>query len=300
MSEAPTQPLVSVVIASYEAHETVERCLEALSRQSFADFEAIIVDSSPDTPTAEIVRRRFPDVVLDAVAERLGPHAARNRGAARASGRILVFTDPDCFARPDWLGRLVAAHAAGLAIVGGAVAAAEAGWFDRGVHWCKFGPWVPGGAPGPRPVLPTANVAWSRSAWEAVGPFRLEGWSGDADLCFRARAAGYELHFEPAAVVAHRHLTRPGAFWHERVERGWAFARLRLRTEHWSRGRAALHAVLSPLVPLLLLVRSLRRASVTGHARDGVLTVPVQLFGFTAWGLGEARAQFSAALGASG
>ena len=76
--------------------------------------------------------------------------------------------------------------------------------FDRGVHLTKFSPWIAGAAPGPRADLATANLLWSRSAWERLGRFRPVR-RGDTELCWRARERGVELRFEPAAVVDHEH-----------------------------------------------------------------------------------------------
>jgi len=285
-------PRLSVVIPSYRAEHTIEACLEGLSRQSFTDFEAILVDSSPDRRTIDVVRRRFPHVVVDAADRRLRPHAARNRGAKRARGEMIVFTDADCSARRDWLERLVSAQEQGLEIVGGGIEPAGGTWFERGVHWCKFGPWVAGGPPGLRPVLPTANVCWSASAWERVGPFRLEGWSGDAELSWRARGAGYRLNFLPEAIVKHRHLTNLSAFSSERLERGRAFASLRARVGGWSRGRVLAHVLATPLVPFVLLARRIRRARETGRLLEGLATAPVQFLGYSAWAVGQFSAHW--------
>ena len=64
-----------------------------------------MVESSGDA-TAEIVRRRFPDVVLICSETRLSAGGARNRGAAAAGGPLVFFTDQDCIVPVDWIDRL--------------------------------------------------------------------------------------------------------------------------------------------------------------------------------------------------
>jgi hypothetical protein len=159
------------------------------------------------------------------------------------------------------------------------------------VHWAKFGLWTAGGAAGVRPSLPTANLAMTRGAWERVGPFRLLGWSSDTELCWRAGAAGIPLHFEPGAVVHHQHIQPLVAQLRERVERGEAFAALRLRVERWSPARLALTAAAWPLVPVALVTRRLRQAGRNGRLSEALSTLPVQALADIAWAAGEARAQ---------
>lgn len=272
---------VSVVMPSFNSERTIEASLAALARQTFRDFETLVVDSSPGDEVEHLVRSRFPDVGVERARRRLHPHEARNRGAERAQGELIVFTDSDCAPHPEWLDRLVSAHEAGAQIVGGAIEPAGGARRTRGMHRCKFGAWESRTGPGERHMLPTANLLLARSAWEDVGPFRLLGWSGDTELCWRARAAGYALTFEPSAVVEHQQDPGIAAFCRERVARGRAFAELRASAEGWSRARAAVALARAPAVPLVLI------------ARDRPTAPAVQLAGYTAWALGEARAHLA-------
>ena len=123
-----------------------------------------------------------------------------------------------------------------------------------------------------------------RRVWEGVGPFRLLGWSGDTELCWRAREAGHRLAFDPTAVVEHHHDPGLRGFWQERLARGAAFAAMRARAEDWSRPRGLAALAATPLVPLLLVARS--RPLAPG-------TLPVELVGYSAWALGEARSHLA-------
>ncbi len=203
---------VSVVIPCFRAERTIERALGALERQTFRDFETVVVDSGPHATTGQLVGDRFPGVRYERSPLRLEPHAARNRGAELARGELIVFTDADCAAHPDWLAQLVSANRQGHRIVGGAIEAAGHGRRALGIHLCKFGAWVPGGSPGTRTTLPTANLMLDRAAWQDIGPFERVAWSGDTELCWRARRAGYTLAFEPAAIVTHAQSQDLGGF----------------------------------------------------------------------------------------
>jgi GT2 family glycosyltransferase len=285
-----SSPLVSVVIPAFRSCEMIGSCLIGLRSQNFRDFEAIVVDSSPDCRTSELVAEAFPWVQLFRSTTRLLPHAARNQGFRSARGRFLVSLDPDCQPSADWLERLVKSLLDGHVVVGGAIECAERDWLTRGVHICKFSWLLAGGPAGPRGFLATANQAWTRDTWTANGPFSEPRWSADTELDWRIRQAGHELFFDPGAVVFHTHRTTMGRFWRERLSRGEDFARVRADFGHWSRARVTMYLAAMPLEPAVMLVRTLRHATRAGRLAEGIITSPVWLTGHLVWAVGEARA----------
>jgi cellulose synthase/poly-beta-1,6-N-acetylglucosamine synthase-like glycosyltransferase len=285
-------PRVSVVIPAYHSDATIGACLDGLRAQSFQDFEAIVVNSSDETRTGAIAAAHPLAVVFEQSPTRLLPHAARNRGAARARGRILVFTDPDCRPRPDWLERLVAAHDAGHAVVAGAMGLASERWLERGIHLCKFSWALATSAARPCALVPTANALYGRAAWEAAGPFDDGIFCADALLGWRAARHGFAPWFEPRAVVEHRHPDTLASLWRQRLARGEEFGRVRMALEGWTRARAALHLAATPLRALVVLARAGRDAARGGWLGRFVATLPVQVVGQGGWCLGEARAQW--------
>src|SRR6185312_8994637 len=99
-------PAVSVIIPSYESQATARATLVSLRNQTFRDFETVLIDSGPSEHVARIAAE-FPEVIYHRSKRQLLPHAARNLGTDLARGDILVFTDPDIVAAPDWLEKLV-------------------------------------------------------------------------------------------------------------------------------------------------------------------------------------------------
>ena len=128
-----------------------------------------------------------------------------------------------------------------------------------------------------------------------VGPFSTEAWCGDTEVSWRTRDAGIELRFEPGAVVTHTHEVGLRAALRERRARGEDFARMRIAVQRWSRARAGAHLLLAPVVPALMLARSLGYARRSKRLGRGIWSAPVQLAGYVAWSLGEAR-EFARAL----
>lgn len=109
-----TTPLVSVIIPAYNAEAFVGRTLASLRAQTFADFEAIVVDDGSKDATAEIVQGvadADPRIRLIRQAN-AGVAAARNRALAEARGLYVANLDSDDLWRPQFLERTVAALAA--------------------------------------------------------------------------------------------------------------------------------------------------------------------------------------------
>jgi len=93
----------SLVLATVERTKEVKRFLEHLDRQTYRDFELIVVDQNPDdrlVPILEAYKKRFP--ILHLRSER-GLSRARNVGLKHISGDIVAFPDDDCWYPPDLL-----------------------------------------------------------------------------------------------------------------------------------------------------------------------------------------------------
>jgi glycosyltransferase involved in cell wall biosynthesis len=284
---------VSVIIPAWNSHETIGACLESLSRQTFRDFEVIVVDSSQNSETAEVVKR-FPEVRLERSPMRLLPHPARNLGVRLAQGSILVFSDPDCVMLPDWLQHLVAAADAGHALVGGSIGSVSTGWFSGGVHLCKFAWWLPGGPRANRPEFATANVSYSRGTFERFGPFP-EVWCGDSMLSRRVVASGIQPLFEPHAKVLHDHRTGWRGFLRERFARGYDYGRVRPQTKNWPRSRLLAYALGWPVICCVMLFRAARYAHESGQLGSFAWCFPVIASGNAVWAWGESRAHWNSA-----
>jgi len=97
-----TPPTFSVVIPTYNRKRHLLRALDALTKQSFPDFEVVVVDQSE--PPLEIpphYRRKL--AIRYVYSQERGPALARNKGIREAIGTVVAFTDDDCIPQPDWL-----------------------------------------------------------------------------------------------------------------------------------------------------------------------------------------------------
>jgi GT2 family glycosyltransferase len=224
--EPPAFPLnASVIVCTRNGCERIGTCLEAIARLAGGPYQAIVVDDGSGDGTADFVAEHFPWVKLLRL-EPCGLSAARNAGAAVASGEILAFTDDDCAPDQEWLVRLGRVFAAGsFAAAGGPnLPPLPQDWLEAVI--CA--------APGaPSHVmlddveaehLPGCNLAVTKSAFEAIGGFdpRFHTAGDDVDFCWRLRAAGYRLGFAPGAFVWHWRRASVRAFLRQQLGYGAA------------------------------------------------------------------------------
>jgi GT2 family glycosyltransferase len=206
-----------VVIVAYNAGEHLQRCVDALERQSLADFEAIVWDNDSSDNAVQRLKAG-PRVRVEGCGENLGFAVANNRAAALSNAPYIVTLNADAFPEPDWLERLIGAArtfdvdcVASLQLsdrdpgildgAGDCMSIAGIGW--RGGY---------GHARATAPIEPVevfaacaAAALYRREAFEALGGFeeRFFCYCEDVDLGFRLRLAGGRCVLEPRAVVRH-------------------------------------------------------------------------------------------------
>jgi glycosyltransferase involved in cell wall biosynthesis len=100
---------VSVVIPTYNRKDSLLRTLDSLSKQTYPSdrYEIIIVDDGSTDGTEKLMGISWPFRVRYYRQENAGATAARNAGARRSLGQILVFMDDDIAATPRMLESLI-------------------------------------------------------------------------------------------------------------------------------------------------------------------------------------------------
>lgn len=222
MTATTHTPSCTVVICTRDRAELLDRCLDAVARLEYAQFNVLVVDNAPTTTdTRDVAKRWSVDYVLEPIP---GLSRARNRGARSASVEIVAYLDDDSVPRRDWLTHLVAEFddrrtmaAAGRILPIGADATAEllsrwTGSLDRGIarravtvaHPLWFELVNFGG------IGAGCNMAVRREAFEVWPGFdeRLGRGAviecGEDDFAFFALVElGYQVVYAPGAVVHH-------------------------------------------------------------------------------------------------
>lgn len=204
--------LISVVVPTCGRMDLLDRCLDALARQTLpgAAFEVIVVDDEPSHNTLHLVAgwrartlERGPRLVYLPNSNAHGPAAARNLGWRSARAPIIAFTDENTVPSPTWLAQGLAAFGDEVDVLCGRLDA-------------------------PLPAHPTEAQCAARQA--AVDAFcaancfcrrkLLESLDGfderfeqaghcDADLHFRLLARGARIVRAPEALVVQPVLPAP-------------------------------------------------------------------------------------------
>lgn len=108
------QPMISIIIPAHNEEGCLPETLRALARQDYPKYETIVVTNGCTDRTAEVVRGKC-DQLFELEERGLGP--ARNLGAEKARGELLLFLDADTLLEPhalSWIAqKFTRRHAAG-------------------------------------------------------------------------------------------------------------------------------------------------------------------------------------------
>ena len=105
------QPFFSVIILFWKGSQYIQKCLNALDRQTFRDFEIILIDNASPEPLPQDLLTSCPDLNIRFFKQNtnLGFAAGNNYGSSLATGQFLALLNSDAFPKPDWLKNVNAA-----------------------------------------------------------------------------------------------------------------------------------------------------------------------------------------------
>ena len=89
------EPYFSVIIPAYNAENFIERAIESVQKQSFSNWELIIVENGSTDHTTEICSRYIKDNKVFLTHSERGVSRARNKGMSLVRGKWVVFLDAD-------------------------------------------------------------------------------------------------------------------------------------------------------------------------------------------------------------
>src|SRR3989344_3252213 len=94
---------LSIIIPVYNEELCIENCLKSLDKQTYNNREIMVIDDGSTDKTLEILKKYQ---VLILHQKHKGPGSARNLGASKAKGEILVFVDADMTFEKNFLDEL--------------------------------------------------------------------------------------------------------------------------------------------------------------------------------------------------
>ncbi|WP_104546169.1 glycosyltransferase family 2 protein [Chroococcidiopsis sp. TS-821] len=218
---------ISVIIPCFNAAKTIAVQLEALAKQTWTEWEIIVVDNGSTDESVAIVKnyqKHIPNLRLIQASDRPGAAHARNAGAKVATGEALLFCDADDQVEPGWL------TAMGEALLKYDFVAGRFDYTQLNEPWLlntgifqvqklglsqyEFPPYLPFAGSG--------NLGIKKALHEAVGGFNEDLiYAEDTDYCFRVQLLGAQLYFieEAVAQIRLRHtfqdIYKQGKCWAE-------------------------------------------------------------------------------------
>jgi len=210
---------VSIIVPTWNGLRWIADCLHSIECQHPPDAEIIVVDNASTDGTPDRVAGDFPQVTLLRLDRNYGFAGGVNRGLAVAHGDTVALLNQDVVLRDGCLQALCARLAqSGPAIVGckllypdeqtiqhagGIIRYPRAVPDHHGYRQIDKGQWS---AAADVDYVTGAVFAFDRRVWHAIGQFD-EGFFPanyeEVDFCYRARAAGFRVIYEPAAVAIH-------------------------------------------------------------------------------------------------
>ena len=207
-----SRPKVSLIVATCNRVQELERLLGSLEQQTYRTFEVVVVDQNPDDRLVPVLQRHSTLEIHHLRCE-LGASRARNAGLRIAEGEIIAFPDDDC-----WYSRELVASVCewfqGQPDFDGLVVGLRNP--EGKLMTPKFPP--PQGPLTKRSVLRCAmavNVFLRRRAVKTVGFFREDMGPGtpsrfqsgeDLDFILRPLERGLRVWYQPALTVYHPEL----------------------------------------------------------------------------------------------
>jgi glycosyltransferase involved in cell wall biosynthesis len=208
---------LSLIICTRNRSRGLSQCLAAVKTLAFpGNWELVVVDNGSTDSTPSVLRdfaQSAPFPVIRCLEHRRGLSRARNAGIRVSSGKILAFTDDDCYPNPDYLVEIARSFAGNkVAFIGGRVLLHDPSDYPVTVknnpRSMTFDPFsfLPAGA------IHGANMAVMREVFTKVGGFDVSLGAGtqlscgeDTEFLARTLAAGFRGAYLPGPTVRHHH-----------------------------------------------------------------------------------------------
>lgn len=290
----PSSPLLSIVVATTDAADSLDACLSALlAAAANTSAEIVVVDAARERASRRPANR--PAVrTITAPPGTLVP-SLWLRGLHVSRGRFVAFTIAQCVVSPGWADQMIAGMTEGVGGAGGALALAPrtypCTWALYFLRYSNFleERWTPGPIAGD---IAGDNAIYRRSDLLGPGVCPASGfWEVDVHRRLRQRGLTLVAVAGAAATLVGAHA--PRRIVRERFRHGRHFGAWRAG----STARRVRIVAAAPLVPLVLVARFARRIWPVPHHRLRFMAALPWLVVFaTAWALGEAAGALGGAV----
>lgn len=229
---AEIAPTLSVCIVSLNTCLYLKECLHSLAESTQTDFEVIVTDNGSTDGTQAMLASEFPQVTLIQNQHNEGYTRPMNQALKRGNGRYLLQLNPDTIILPNALDQLIAfleahpkAGICGPKVLNRDQTLQKPCRRGEPRPWAVVSYFTGLSARFPKSRLfgeyllsymdenethPVAGVSGScmlvrREVVNSIGYLdeQFFAYQEDADYCFRARQAGWQVFFHPQGQIIH-------------------------------------------------------------------------------------------------
>jgi GT2 family glycosyltransferase len=222
------QPIVSIIIVSYNVETYLINCLDSLfQHKCLVPYEIIVVDNNSQDNSVSSVQKKYPEILVIQSQKNIGFAAANNLASRVANGSYFLLLNPDTIVEDgaiDELYTFLIAHtAAGAA---GSYLKNPDGTFQMSCYpfptlfrelWRLFHldnllaiglypqkHWDPE-IPKKCDVVQGTSLMIKRDVWHLLGGLDEDFfmYSEEVDFCYRMDKAGFERYWVPTSRVIH-------------------------------------------------------------------------------------------------
>lgn len=228
----------SIIVPVYNRPDEVEELLESLTRQTYRDFETIIVEDGSEV-TCRSVCDKYKDRLPLSYYQKAnsGPGQSRNYGAERAQGEYLIILDSDVVLPDQYLEAVETELSAQPCDAFGGADAAHPTFtpVQKAISYSMTSFFTTGGIRGGKKKLDrfyprSYNMGIRRETYQKLGGFSPMRFGEDIDFSYRIIEAGCTSRLFPSAWVWHKRRTDLRKFFRQVYNSG--IARINLTKRH--------------------------------------------------------------------
>jgi cellulose synthase/poly-beta-1,6-N-acetylglucosamine synthase-like glycosyltransferase len=205
---AKLKNMISVILPVYNNEKTISLCLNSLLNQNYkGKYEIIAVDDGSTDRSAEIIKKHRKVRLIRQTHK--GPAVARNLGAKKSRGDVLLFTDADCQPDRNWI-REMAKPFENPEITGvqGRYKTKQKELVAKFVQFEIEDRYEKMGKHKYIDFIGSYSAGYKKEVFLKEGGFDKSfpiASGEDPELSFRLSKKGYKMVFNPKAIVYHKH-----------------------------------------------------------------------------------------------
>ncbi len=228
----------SIIVPVYNRPDEVDELLESLCKQSFKDFEVIIVEDGSSVNCKDVCSKYMELLNMKYfMKQNSGPGLSRNFGAERSSGEYLIVLDSDVVLPEGYLQAVEDELQRQPADAFGGPDRAHDSFTDtqKAISYSMTSFFTTGGIRGGKKKLDkfyprSFNMGIRRESYMKLGGFSKMRFGEDIDFSIRIFKAGYKCRLFPEAWVWHKRRTDMRKFFRQVYNSG--IARINLHKRH--------------------------------------------------------------------